>query len=54
MTRDELLKQRNDLMKIVEAERAENKKYGVKYLSRETRKILDKIWIIDDQIMHLT
>jgi hypothetical protein len=54
MTRDELLKQRNDLMKIVETERAENKKYGVKHLSYNIRLILDKVWNIDEQIMNLT
>lgn len=53
-TRDELIALRNELMKEVDAERAENKKHGDKYLSRKSRKILDRIWNIDDQIMKLT
>jgi len=54
MTRNALLAERNKLMQIVEAERAENKKYGVKHLSYNIRLILDKVWNIDEQIMELT
>ena len=52
--RDALIKERNDLMKIVDAERAENRKHGIKHLSRNAHKILDKIWNIDEKIMVLT
>ncbi len=54
MTRHELLDERNKLLIVVDQERKENKVYGIKHLSLKTRKILDKIWNIDEKIMLLT
>lgn len=54
MSREKLLETRNALMSLVDRERQENKKYGIKHFSHNTRKILDRIWNLDHQIMLLT
>jgi hypothetical protein len=52
--RTALIAERTALTTLVEAERTENRKYGVKHLSQKARKILNKVWNIDERIMELT
>lgn len=52
--RDKLLKDRNELMALVDAEREANKKNGVKHLSQRGIKILNCVWDLDEKIMELT
>ncbi len=49
-----LIAQRTDLLKKVEAERAENRNYGIKHLRGASRRILDTVWNIDERIMEVT
>ena len=53
-SREILIATRNELMAKVDAERTENKKHGIKHLGPKSRKILDQIWNIDEQIMNMT
>jgi hypothetical protein len=52
--RETLIAQRTALMALVETERAENEKQGIKHLSRAAHKILDQVWVIDVEIQKLT
>lgn len=55
MTRDQLLALRNDLMKTVREDEEEIKKFGIGKLHPLKRMgIFNRIWVIDDRIMHLT
>lgn len=55
MTRDQLLDLRNNMMKTVRDDEEEVKKFGIgKLHPLERMKIFNRIWVIDDKIMHLT
>jgi hypothetical protein len=53
-TRARLIRERESLLAPVRAEQAENARLGVKHLSQGSRRILNRVWNLDDKIMRLT